>query len=289
MINHLYLQDRLGSDWDSNDDGSNLFWYTLGALRNPCYPRYYFLTQFDQQEDEEALPNLADLGYVKVGQVWNRDRLQVDIYEFAPLSQGDEPAIWQEPSAYSSFVTPGDFYTLPYEGNTEPPATQPSTLLPEPPAFKPSPPALQQIAGQYDDPRIVHVQDKVALLGYDLNETWARPGGVILLTLYWQPLEVVNLPYKIFVHLESEDRTVVAQADDFPACGTRSTRQWDLDAVVADRHSLPLPADLPPGDYTLRVGLYEPQTGLRMDRLDSLGNPQGVSFELARITLPSQE
>jgi hypothetical protein len=33
----------------------------------------------------------------------------------------------------------------------------------------------------------------------------------------------------------------------------------------------------------LRIGLYEPKTGLRMDLLDELSNPQGISFDLARI------
>jgi hypothetical protein len=35
----------------------------------------------------------------------------------------------------------------------------------------------------------------------------------------------------------------------------------------------------------VRVGLYEPQTGLRLDRLDALGNPQGVSFDLVQVTV----
>jgi hypothetical protein len=156
--------------------------------------------------------------------------------------------------------------------------------------FQPNPVILPQIAASYSDPRIEQVRDKVALLGYDLDDTRANPGGLIGLTLYWRAVEVVNLPYKIFAHLESSVPAggapqLWAQADDFPACGTRSTQQWQVGQVVADRHIIKLPANLPPGEYVIQVGLYEPQTGLRLDWLDTLGNPQGVSFALLRLVV----
>ena len=289
MIHHLYAQGKLQGDWDSNDEGSNLFWYTLGWPRNPCYPRYYFLTQFEQREDSDrATLDLAQAGYVPVGQIWNRERRQMDIYEFAPLGYPGELERWPEPAHYDSFVVPADFQSLPHEV-IEP---QIPRLLPNPAAFRPSPQALQQIADHYGDPRIVNVRDKVALLGYDLDETWAKPGGVIMLTLYWQALEVVNLPYKIFTHLESDPAATGStqlwtQADDFPACGSQSTRHWTVGQAAADRHALRLPPDLPAGEYIIRVGLYEPQTGLRMDLLDILENPQGISFELVKVMVHS--
>jgi hypothetical protein len=293
MINHLYTQGYLRGDWDSNDYGSNLFWYTLGSPRTPCYPRYYFLTQLEQREDADQTLSFPLTDYVQIGQVWNRDRLQVDVYEFAPTGRplgemggDDEAAIWSEPDRYTSFVVPNHFFSFPYEET----APNISVSLPDSPQFHPSPAALQQIADHYGDSRIVNVRDKVALIGYDLDDTWAEPGGVIVLTLYWQAVDVVNLPYKAFAHLESLEAEegapqLWAQADDFPACGTRSTQRWQVGEIVADRHIVRLPAEISPGDYLLRVGWYEPQTGLRMDLLDSLGNPQGTSFELTRVTV----
>lgn len=285
MINQLYQQGRLQGDWDSNDQGSgsNLFWYTLGAPRHPCYPRYYFLTQFEQKQAEEnTAPDWLPANYVEIGQVWNRDRLQMQVYEFNPLGSENEAAVWPEPARYPLALTPADFQTSPGEE----PVPAGNHPLDPPPAFRLSPAALEQIAAHYNDQRIVQVRDKVALMGYDLDQSWAEPGGALLLTLYWQAREVVNLPYKLFAHLERANGEVMAQSDDFPACGTISTQGWSPGQVIADRHLLRLPAGLPADTYRIRVGLYEPQTGLRMDLLDALENPQGTSYELLALTLP---
>ncbi len=208
------------------------------------------------------------------------------MYEFAPLDTSVEMTVWSEPARYGTFVKPEDFRTVPYV------TTVPRipVLLTPPSVFRPGPSALQVIADHYGDPRILNVRDEVALVGYDLDDTWAVPGGVVVVTLYWQATEVVNLPYKVFVHLEGEavqdsGPTLWSQADDFPACGTRLTQGWQVDQIVADRHVVDLPAAIPERDYMLQVGLYEPGTLQRMDLLDSLGNPQGTDFGLSAVTV----
>jgi hypothetical protein len=283
MIQQLFLAGTLQGDWDSNDHGTNLFWYTLGWPRNPCYPRYYFATQFQQKGREEATtPPAFDLNhYAHIGQVWNRERLQIDVYEFAPLG-GSKGQItrWPEPEVYTSFITPDDFRTPPY---TEPSPTI-SHPLESPAVFRPAPKALQQVAMHYHDPRITQVRDKVALLGYDMDTQWLKPGGVLVITLYWQAADTVNLPYKVFVHLvDAAAARTVAQADNVPACGTRPTARWRIGEVVPDRHVIALPDDLSLGAYILRVGLYELQTQQQMDVLDIAGNPRGTFLDVTTI------
>jgi hypothetical protein len=68
-----------------------------------------------------------------------------------------------------------------------------------------------------------------------------------------------------------------------PACGTRPPLRGAVGWIVADRHVVALPADIPPGEYPLQVGLYEPQTVLRMDRLDTVGNAQGTDLTIAAV------
>lgn len=51
------------------------------------------------------------------------------------------------------------------------------------------------------------------------------------------------------------------------------------------RHAIFLPADTPPGDYTLLVGLYETRTGLRMDVWDEAGNAVGNGLTLPPVTI----
>ena len=91
------------------------------------------------------------------------------------------------------------------------------------------------------------------------------------------------MPFKVFVHLIGEQTTV--QGDDFPACGTLQMPRWKVGQLIADRHLLHLPPDANSGDYRLEVGIYEPQTGLRMDWLDEAGNPAGNSYQLTEIVV----
>jgi hypothetical protein len=286
MILQLMVQGELNGDWHSNDDGTNLFWYTVGHERNPCYPRYYFLTEFKQKPAEEMPSSLQDPlnhGYVSLGKIYNHDRLQAEIFEFSPLSEANQPAIWLEPQNYATRLSLEDFVSRPYE---TPAATAVANSLTPSQIFAPTLEALQQIADVYGDPRITQVKDRAELVGYDLDTSWALPDGALLVTLHWQAAEVINLPYKVFVHLQDETGQLVAQSDDYPNCGTRPTNSWEVGKPVTDRHLLRLPEDLPPGQYTLKIGLYEPQTGLRLDLLDELGNPQGVSLQLTTVGLP---
>jgi hypothetical protein len=45
-------------------------------------------------------------------------------------------------------------------------------------------------------------------------------------------------------------------AQDDAAMGDLATSQWAVDELTFDRHSLVLPADLPPGQYDLAVSVY---------------------------------
>jgi hypothetical protein len=62
----------------------------------------------------------------------------------------------------------------------------------------------------------------------------------------------------------------VAQNDAYPTWLTsQPTSQWPLHRPHLDSHRLILPADLPPGAYTLQVGLYDVQTLQRLPLPDS--------------------
>ncbi|MFQ5886495.1 MAG: hypothetical protein ACE5II_04585, partial [Anaerolineae bacterium] len=52
--------------------------------------------------------------------------------------------------------------------------------------------------------------------------------------------------------------------DSQPLNGFRPTSTWAAGEEVTDHHGLPLPADIPAGDYWLEVGLYEAATGNRL-------------------------
>ncbi|MFQ5576374.1 MAG: ArnT family glycosyltransferase [Anaerolineae bacterium] len=132
-------------------------------------------------------------------------------------------------------------------------------------------------------PLAVNFGGKIKLAGYSLDTRRAYPGGRIVLTLYWQAQQPVAESYKVFVHLDSERK--YAQADSIPVCARYPTDLWRPGQTIADRHALALPLDVPPGEHPLVVGLYLPDSGLRLDVLDAAGNPAGVGFTLAEVAI----
>ncbi|CUS02562.2 membrane protein of unknown function [Candidatus Promineifilum breve] len=100
------------------------------------------------------------------------------------------------------------------------------------------------------------------LLGLATADLSARPGESPEVTLYWQKRAPHGEVYSVFVHVLDEAGAIVQQADHWP--GGLPTDILDAGQIVTDRFPIPLPADLPPGDYRLRVGLYSADSGLRL-------------------------
>ncbi|MCZ7542537.1 MAG: hypothetical protein M5R40_02885 [Anaerolineae bacterium] len=98
--------------------------------------------------------------------------------------------------------------------------------------------------------------DAIRLTGYALSPADPRPGDALRIVLRWEALDAVGARYTVTNQLLDGAGRLVAQVDGAPAGGARPTDSWAAGAVIEDRHALPLPADLPPGAYTLWVGLY---------------------------------
>jgi hypothetical protein len=104
----------------------------------------------------------------------------------------------------------------------------------------------------------------VRLEGYSIEPAALRPGGVLTLTTQWQAQAPLSEPYMLFIHLLDEAGNRIAQADVPPAGPEVPTTAWRPGHYYRWFHPLPLPADLPPGDYWLALGLYHPQTFERL-------------------------
>jgi len=53
--------------------------------------------------------------------------------------------------------------------------------------------------------------------------------------------------------------------------------------LIVDFHQVPIGANVPPGDYALRVGLYDEASGIRIKCVDASG---GDAIVLTKISLP---
>lgn len=131
------------------------------------------------------------------------------------------------------------------------------TLLPPLPGLQPITPAETQFGPD------------IQLTGYRLDPPPARAGNHLGIRLQWQAGQPPPRDFTVFVHLLAADGARVAQSDAYPTwLFPQPTSQWPLHQPVVDVHTLALPADLPPGQYTLRVGLYDAQTLQRLARPD---------------------
>jgi hypothetical protein len=115
-----------------------------------------------------------------------------------------------------------------------------------------------------DYPASVDFDAVARLVGYDVPQT-AAPGQSLPVTLSWLSLGETPVNYKVFVQLLDEAGQLVTGSDAIPAGWTRPTTGWIAGEYIADRHELALPADLPPGNYQLLVGLYEEANGERLN------------------------
>ncbi|MFQ5575537.1 MAG: ArnT family glycosyltransferase [Anaerolineae bacterium] len=102
---------------------------------------------------------------------------------------------------------------------------------------------------------------EIALAGYSL----AQAGDALALTLYWRAGRTPADELKVFVHVTAADGRITAQRDAIPAGGTRPTPTWLPGEIIADPYRIPLP----PGTYTLGLGLYNPLDGQRLPAASS--------------------
>ncbi|HXV43657.1 MAG TPA: hypothetical protein VEC96_11395, partial [Anaerolineae bacterium] len=104
--------------------------------------------------------------------------------------------------------------------------------------------------------------------------------GAVNVTLYWRALRPQTQDYTVFTQLLDAQGQQVAGHDSVPANGEAPTSAWPVNAVQADPHRIELPADLPPGEYTLIIGLYNEFN----DRLRGIA-PNGFSFANQAVPL----
>ncbi|MEZ4709045.1 MAG: DUF2079 domain-containing protein [Caldilineaceae bacterium] len=88
----------------------------------------------------------------------------------------------------------------------------------------------------------------------------------ITFTLAWRATAPLPDDYTAFVHLLDAADNNVAQLDWQPhdALGLLPTSNWIVGQPVVDTQMLPLPDELPPGEYRLIAGLYRWQDGTRL-------------------------
>ena len=114
----------------------------------------------------------------------------------------------------------------------------------------------------------------VQLLGYGLQ----RNDTTLELILYWQVLQPLFPPHRIFVHLDDATGTTLAQTDEPPQTpdGPAPTGSWQPHEYLVTHHTLTTTA-LHDATTVLRIGIYLPDTGTRLP-ITVASQPAGDAF-----------
>jgi hypothetical protein len=100
------------------------------------------------------------------------------------------------------------------------------------------------------------------LRGYGLEARTVRSTGALTLTLEWVSRAREGQDYALFAHVFDASGTRVGQVDVPP--GGAPTSRWEPGHYVSLVQRIPLPPDLPAGEYRVAIGVYDPQTSIRL-------------------------
>jgi hypothetical protein len=110
-------------------------------------------------------------------------------------------------------------------------------------------------------------EDAIALIGYDLDSQSDsnEQSNASSVTLYWQALRRMDTSYKFFLHvIDPSTGEPIAQIDYLPDNWSYPTNWWEADEYISDVVTIPL-SELPPGSYEIRLGIYDPDSGERLN------------------------
>jgi len=113
-------------------------------------------------------------------------------------------------------------------------------------------------------PLDIQLGTDISLRGCQIISQSGSPGQILSLSLHWQALAQPDRNYKVFVQLLNPEGQLVAQRDSQPLDGFRPTSTWRPGQDITDRYGLLLTDALPPGVYQLVVGMYDVETGQRL-------------------------
>lgn len=125
------------------------------------------------------------------------------------------------------------------------------------------------------------------VLGYRLSADHLAPDQELIVTVYWLPESLTDVPYTIFVHLYSPTLGSLAQQDIFPGAGTYATTVWTPGRPFVDTYRLSVPDNLSlVSDAQILLGLYDEGTQQRLPVTGpDAGPPEAAWVQFGAITI----
>ena len=117
--------------------------------------------------------------------------------------------------------------------------------------------------------------------GLRLSEP-VQAGKSITFSVLWRAAGEAGRNYKAFVQLWDATGERRAGHDSDPCAGACPTEGWLPGEYLEDAHPLFLPDNIPPGDYRLVAGLYDPDTQRRLSAADGADVVELGRIQVAR-------
>lgn len=133
-------------------------------------------------------------------------------------------------------------------------------------------PARIRVSPQVDSN--ISFGDGLLLLGYDSTFRESHSRMWVRVNLYWQALAETE-EFWVSLRLVDSAGHLAGQVDSAPVHEAYPTNAWQPGETIVDSYDLPLLVGMPPGEYSLGVVLYRPQT------LEEVGRAQ-----LGEVVLP---
>lgn len=112
---------------------------------------------------------------------------------------------------------------------------------------------------------------------------------LVWIKLYWKLHDMpIDTEYSSIVRMRDSQGIVMAESSSFQPGGL-ATNNWVEDHYVVDTIKLEIPPFIPPlKSYTFDVGLYSNESLEPLSVINSIGNPDGIAFELDDVDLESE-
>lgn|GEM_PF-659434 len=103
----------------------------------------------------------------------------------------------------------------------------------------------------------------VSLLGFDLPTAELQPGSLIETTLYFRTQQAASTEQWFRLSLVDTQQPAAPLASDQgdPCRGMYPAPLWEANQLIVTKSLIYIPPDLPPGDYALRVSMFDLQSG----------------------------
>jgi hypothetical protein len=134
----------------------------------------------------------------------------------------------------------------------------------------------------------INFQNRIELVGYEIDRRMLAPGQQLNLTLYWRGQRQLKRDYTVFAQLRGEGDHVWGQHDSWPAAGSAPTTGWLPGEVVRDMHPIIPAAEIPPDTYGLQIGLYD-SAGQRLQIITADGRWIDNYLSLSRIRVSEEQ